>query len=41
MRCMLHISEPAIGDGTEVIFSYNKLIGAVAHLARALQSLDR
>ena len=21
MRCMLHISEPAIGDGTEVIFS--------------------
>ena len=34
---MLHISEPVTGDGTEVIFSYNKLIGAVAHLARAFE----
>ena len=46
MRCMLHISEPAIGDGTEVIFSEEgtglkrwpetsgKKIGKIAYLRK-------
>ena len=50
MRCMLHISEPAIGDGTEVIFSEEgtglkrwpetsgKKIGKIAYLRRMFEN---